>query len=608
MDTTNLVIACTKGSTQIEEIKRFLREDKLLDTSKRISHDEQTLYFPLITLTEQQLKQVNEKIENNDDITITEKEMPQKASRSLKDHLKDKIPQSLLPQLKTAYDTVGTIAIMEIDPELIPYQDIIGNTLLTLQKNITTVLKKSGIHSGVFRTQQLDYVAGINTKVAEYKENNVVLTLDVEQVYFSPRLSTERKRIIGEIHPGENVLVMFSGCGPYVATIAKNTQARWVTGIEINPVGHSFALKNMHRNKLANTSLYCGDVKAIIPTLRRGEFGIKSDWPQDYLDIKLKENPDIVEFFFAPYDLVEHLAEIRKMIDYCARQNKGIFLHIPLKYKEGVFSLVNPHYRQESVDVLLRLNDLATHYAVHGIVVHPIENEKEDISTFISVFNELKPKLDCTKIYFENLPFKGFGTPEEINDVLTKTGISNLCLDIGHSYIIHKSETELLRLITENKAENIYFHLMDTKGIMTREGDHLPFGAGDLDFEKIVPYAERGMLEIREDDYMNPIKSIASFKKLNELRGNPSFDRILMPLPKSAEDFLEDAFKVIKKGTVIHFYDFLYETEIPQIALDKIERVAKEKGVSYHVAGYTKCGQYAPQKYRICVDIIIDDF
>jgi tRNA (guanine37-N1)-methyltransferase len=603
---TSYAICCTKGSASIELIKQYLRKNNFFDRSKKITTDDSHLYFPLRNISDEEYETIKKQIATYADSELTKKKLPSKTSNALKDNLVDKVPTELLEKLKTAYDTVGSIAILEIDPELGAYEQTIAQTLLSLQKNIKTVLKKSGIHSGVFRTQELTYVAGVNTKVAEYKENNVTLHLDVEQVYFSPRLSTERKRIMQQVEPNENVLVMFSGCGPYVATIAKNTKARWVTGIEINPTGHAFSLTNMYNNKLANTSLFCGDVKKVIPTLRRGIFGIKSDWKKELLDIKLKENPDIVEFFFGPYDLIRHHKEILDMIDYCAQKNISVYLHIPLRYKEGRFSLVDELYRNDSVDALLRMNALASHYNVLGMVIHPIENTKEDASVFVSEFNKIKQKLNLDKIYFENLPFKGFGTVDEINHVLEQTGVSNLCIDLSHAYLIRQSEEDIIDIIKNNTAKNNYFHIMDTTGEMTKEGDHLPLGEGHLDLKHLLSYAERGMLEIRDDDYANPQNAIASFHTLNKLRGKPTFDRILMPLPKSAEDFLEDAFKVAKKGTIIHFYDFLHVSEIPHVALEKIKRAAEDAGINYSIQEHVRCGQYSPKKYRICVDFRIE--
>lgn len=79
------------------------------------------------------------------------------------------------------------------------------------------------------------------------------------------------------------------------------------------------------------------------------------------------------------------------------------------------------------------------------------------------------------------------------------------------------------------------------------------------------------------------------------------FDRILMPLPKSAEEFLDVAVKYVKKKGIIHFYTFAAAEEIPEKPLFLI----KQKIPSFKVLSVVKCGQYAPQKYRVCVDFTV---
>lgn len=79
------------------------------------------------------------------------------------------------------------------------------------------------------------------------------------------------------------------------------------------------------------------------------------------------------------------------------------------------------------------------------------------------------------------------------------------------------------------------------------------------------------------------------------------FDRIIMPLPKDAENFLESAFKVSKKGTLIHFYAFSKEDEfdnVKELIINKCKRYKKK----CKILNIIKCGQNAPREYRICVD------
>ena len=187
---------------------------------------------------------------------------------TLKDALKGKLTAKQLSVLVRSFDSIGGIAIIEIPKELEKKQKLIAETLLNLHKNIKTVAKKEGIHKGVFRTQKLKIIAGERTKESEYKENNVRLKLNAEKVYFSPRLGTERKRVMEQVKKGEKVLIMFSGCAPYVCVIAKNTKAKEVVGIEINPAAHKYAEENIRLNKLSNVRLYKGDVRKVIPKLR----------------------------------------------------------------------------------------------------------------------------------------------------------------------------------------------------------------------------------------------------------------------------------------------------------------------------------------------------
>ena len=60
---------------------------------------------------------------------------------------------------------------------------------------------------------------------------------------------------------------MFSGCGVYPINIAKNTKAKEIYGIEINPVAHEYAEENARLNKTKNIRLFLGNVQKVIPNL-----------------------------------------------------------------------------------------------------------------------------------------------------------------------------------------------------------------------------------------------------------------------------------------------------------------------------------------------------
>lgn len=84
------------------------------------------------------------------------------------------------------------------------------------------------------------------------------------------------------------------------------------------------------------------------------------------------------------------------------------------------------------------------------------------------------------------------------------------------------------------------------------------------------------------------------------------FDRIIMPLPKGAEGFLDVAFAASKKGSIIHFYDFEKEEDIPQKSVEKVKSAAASLKRKIKVLRVVKCGQLAPRAYRVCVDFKVN--
>ncbi len=79
------------------------------------------------------------------------------------------------------------------------------------------------------------------------------------------------------------------------------------------------------------------------------------------------------------------------------------------------------------------------------------------------------------------------------------------------------------------------------------------------------------------------------------------FDRIVMPLPKGAGKYLDLAFRHVKRGGFIHYYDFLQEEDIPAAAIKKITAAAKKCKRKVMIIKAVKCGQLAPRAYRVCV-------
>ncbi|OYT27760.1 MAG: hypothetical protein B6U97_00400 [Candidatus Altiarchaeales archaeon ex4484_96] len=77
------------------------------------------------------------------------------------------------------------------------------------------------------------------------------------------------------------------------------------------------------------------------------------------------------------------------------------------------------------------------------------------------------------------------------------------------------------------------------------------------------------------------------------------FDRIIMPLPKDAGDFLDVTLPALDEGGTVHYYDFAAdETESKK----KLDNKTKKLGYKIKILDSVKCGSYSPNLYRTCVD------
>ncbi len=188
---------------------------------------------------------------------------------NLKQLLKGKLTKKELETARRSFDVIGTIAVLEVPKELREKAKIMAEAILSMHRNIKAVVKKEGGHKGQFRLQKTKHLAGEKTKETVHRENKALIRLNIDKVYFSPRLATERLRISKQVKKGEEVLVMFSGCAPYALVIAKNSPVKCITAIEINPAAHRYAEENVKLNKLSNIKLIRGNVKVVVPKLKQ---------------------------------------------------------------------------------------------------------------------------------------------------------------------------------------------------------------------------------------------------------------------------------------------------------------------------------------------------
>ena len=168
-----------------------------------------------------------------------------------------------------SYEIIGSrgkaVAIIDVKGKSLEEAKKQAREILARHKSVKTVLGKVSPREGVTRIRNYIILYGEKDTTVIHKEYGYRLILDPTKVYFSAREGEERRRIASKVKPGEKVLVMFAGVGPYCIAIAKNQpEVGLVVGVEINPDAYKFFTENIKLNKVQSKVLaLLGDVRDV---------------------------------------------------------------------------------------------------------------------------------------------------------------------------------------------------------------------------------------------------------------------------------------------------------------------------------------------------------
>ena len=191
-------------------------------------------------------------------------------TRTIKDALSKVIPTEELDKINRGFEAIGDIAVIEIPEGLSKLEVNIAWALKRIHKHIKVVAKKDKKTSGKYRIRKVKVLVGDMRTETVHKESGARLKLDLNKVYFSPKLGSERLRILRQVKPKENILNMFAGVGPYPIVFAKNKKDITQTAIELNPAAVRYFKQNLKLNKLEKRiTLIKGDAKVEVPKLKQ---------------------------------------------------------------------------------------------------------------------------------------------------------------------------------------------------------------------------------------------------------------------------------------------------------------------------------------------------
>lgn len=541
---------------------------------------------------------------------------------NLKELLKNELNEDELSLLKTAYDIVGDIAILEIPDELIKKEHIIATKIIESKRNINVVVKKDGNHEGTFRLQHHKHLAGENRKTTTYKENGCELLINIDETYFSPRLSTERQRIIKLVKDNENILVMFSGIAPYPITISKNTKARFIYGVELNPKAHEKAIENLKLNKIRNVVLFNDDatkVERFYNLITGLKTAInKEEFENKYNLISKHNDKPIIELFVKENDITNM---DKNLFNEIKKRSSKLILH--------GFYISDGANTKTFIETFNKTKELITNNNILDdidmIVIHLPKIEESEAKEFYYNLRKIIKNNDeniISKIALENMPWGYFSDLKHIKRLLTDVRkIDKVCYDIGHHCIALQKENKTMTYDDLKKKINQYLDTFDYKK------QHLYFHSMNVDLDDGVIEDHKTLNEtlligkIKQDYFTKLTYGVLENINKNELIAQETkesltfidslndsmpkkFDRILMPLPKDSELFLVNALKVTRKGTMIHMYHFCHIDNLEDFKT-KVISIAKKANYEINIKDVIKCGDFSPKVHRWCLDIEI---
>lgn len=106
---------------------------------------------------------------------------------------------------------------------------------------------------------------------------------------------------------------------------------------------------------------------------------------------------------------------------------------------------------------------------------------------------------------------------------------------------------------------------------------------------------------LKENDVENAVEVIEGDVS-EKMEGVGKFDRIAMPLPGSADEFLKKAFEHVEDGGLIHYYRFVEDEDWSEV-IKEVKDSSEKAGRDYKIVEKTVCGERGPAVERVCIDI-----
>ena len=252
MDVPCVAVAREAG----EAARTALAEAEVLDDDHEIAVDDGTIYIP-VTDSDAAIDAV---AALDGDAEMTARDLPVRQGV--------RTPADILG-FEPSLERIGDIVVIdEDDPDRAA---AIAEAVIDADLPARSVLNRASKIKGELRVRDWEVVAVDDAAAADsdrsptetvHREYGHEYLLDLAAVYFSPRLATERHRVVEQIEPGEQVLDMFAGVGPFAIPAASREAS--VVAVDLNETAVDYCRENARRNGVAErVTAIGGDVREV---------------------------------------------------------------------------------------------------------------------------------------------------------------------------------------------------------------------------------------------------------------------------------------------------------------------------------------------------------
>jgi len=231
MERPCVVVARESG----EATRQRLAEADLIDQEFDIEVADGDLYIPVVDADSVPA-----------DLHLTYRDVPARTPQ--------RTPEDLLDDQPT-YERLGDVVLVEEDTPARAAE--VAEAIMASDIPTRSVLNRASKVKGETRVRDWEVLAhdpepGDDRAPTEtvHREYGHEFVVDVAEVYFSPRLATERNRVVQQVEPGEQALDMFAGVGPYAIPIAD--AGAEVAACDLNPDAIKYLEANARRNGVAD--------------------------------------------------------------------------------------------------------------------------------------------------------------------------------------------------------------------------------------------------------------------------------------------------------------------------------------------------------------------